>query len=659
MKLKEKSKIKYVAYDSETIMVPKGDKIEHKFYVGDFWDGGSHYTTMNPDSVIAKLKEFAKGKTKTVVIIHNSPYDLAVLDYGRIQREFKELEGFSFSFDRPAFLFAGNLQILDTYNFLRASLKALETSFLGKKSEEKERNAYILLKQGKWDEWNQYIKEFGPKLVREDTEALLKIWSIFVKETGFDKPYVSAPQLAYHMALREVTHEANFFLASRKYRQYRIEVNSHEGIMNAFRGGRTEALRVTKFSKKLNDFDINSLYPTVMGLFDYPLKKVNKPFLDRDYLYVQRIKFKCPELDYIPVVLNKEVLTQYREGEGWFNSVEIEELERFCEVERTHDYVMFEKYPLFHDFVGKWYKLKMEYDKTKKEAHKKGDVELERKAEIMRTYVKLVMNSSYGKFGQHKERRISLDQVFEGEVLDIAKSLLKDQERQVIEVGGRKVFVSNYGSIQTIRQELEPIFYVPIASFVTSYARTYLYEIARMNYRNLYYTDTDSFFLDSDLRGDMEDLTLGSFPVVDNPYFEDFKDLGIVEGGPIQTESPLLGKVKKEKEGWYMILSKKQYYEAEPEDWRPRGYLPVSERIVMKEGTDIAKTLTWKGLPKDSYRIEVHAGDTPFDIKVYSYSYSIRNRLSGIQSLNLKKVLSVIQRLKYRDEGDYYLGEPL
>lgn len=238
-------------------------------------------------------------------------------------------------------------------------------------------------------------------------------------------------------------------------------------------GGRVEVF--IRYGKNLYYYDFNSLYPYVMSKFEYPISKPlkEKPeyALDYDTGYVlAKVKVKDCDIPPLPLKINDKLIFPIGEFTSWFI---LPEFKYAIENELLEDYKIFELYVfesdrIFDEFIKDLYNKRLE-------AKQKGNKALD-------LIYKLLMNSSYGKFGEKTEKeRIKLlsenehDLLFEAQLYHDS-GLVKLKE---------KIRLKHVN--------------VAIASHITAYARITLldkmYHILNKGY-NVWYCDTDSIVTD-------------------------------------------------------------------------------------------------------------------------------------------------------------------
>jgi len=235
---------------------------------------------------------------------------------------------------------------------------------------------------------------------------------------------------------------------------------------NGYYGGRVEIFKMR--GENLHYYDINSLYPSVMYESEYPLIASNNIEYVNEYvrnrLGYYFVKVSVPDNDYIPLLpyRDKEGKLLFPQGtwQGWYYSPEIEKaLQLGYSIKVYRGYVFKHTGYIFRDFVNHYYDIKK---------HSTG---------AKRFIAKLMLNSLYGKFGQHRE----LD-TFE---------VSEDSPYMYLPY-------LNLARVKTI--SYAKYIHSEIAGLITSYARLKLYSLfERAGKENIYYCDTDSIITSREL----------------------------------------------------------------------------------------------------------------------------------------------------------------
>lgn len=260
-----------------------------------------------------------------------------------------------------------------------------------------------------------------------------------------------------------------------------LEMEIDKDIRKSYRGGFTYCNPIYESKEVENGIgiDVNSLYPSVMLTCELP---ISQPiFFEGKYqhddlynLYVQKIRcmfeIKPNKIPTIQLKNNKSfVSTEYlRSSEGQVVVLTLTniDLKLFFEQYNVEclDYLGGWKFRgckgLFSNYINKWYEIKA---RSKEE-----------KNDSMYTISKLMQNSLYGKFGLNPKTKEKIPYLKDG----IVKYIESDEK------------------------EREPI-YIPIASFITSYAREKTirtaqaitdYSIKKYGVDKYCYSDTDSIY---------------------------------------------------------------------------------------------------------------------------------------------------------------------
>ena len=239
-------------------------------------------------------------------------------------------------------------------------------------------------------------------------------------------------------------------------------------------------------------YDVNSMYPWAMK---YCLLPYDRPVWFRgeykdepEYpLYVQRLlcEFKVKP-GYIPTIQIKNSIyadNEYLEYsvEPTFLTLTNVDLELFFEhydvnvIEFTDGYMFKAKHGIFDEYIDYWYHIK-------EESARQGN-------KGMKHTAKLFLNSLYGKFGA---RRSGCSKIpYLDDETDKVKYKLTEEEPRT---GG----------------------YLPIATFITSYARDKIIRAAQKCGKRFIYADTDSLHVNGlePVPGiDVDDFRLGAFKI--------------------------------------------------------------------------------------------------------------------------------------------------
>ena len=286
-----------------------------------------------------------------------------------------------------------------------------------------------------------------------------------------------ALSVLFNQGLKKITQASNAMAdykktIPKKFSRWFPKIAYDADIRRSYRGG------FTYLNPKFKDMDlgegivldVNSLYPSVMYYerlpYGEPIAFEGEYKPDDLYdLYVQ--KFACQfelKKGKIPTVQLKNNLsfvpTEYLTSSGdqyvtmYMTNVD---LKLFLENYDVYDldYHRGWKFKsaegLFKEYIDKWMKIKIESDGVNPG---------------MRQLAKLMLNALYGKFGLNPEIRSKIPYLDEGII-----------------------------KYQTVKEEDRDPIYIPMASFITSYARNKTIRSAQSVYDRFVYADTDSLHL--------------------------------------------------------------------------------------------------------------------------------------------------------------------
>ena len=242
-------------------------------------------------------------------------------------------------------------------------------------------------------------------------------------------------------------------------------------------------------NKHIYEYDVNSLYHSVMANNVYPTKLFAKfigdiRYFDRfsslfeDMLSICKVKVTAPFGIKNPLLPFRDVKTGrviYPDGtwNGMYTSVEIKNAEIYGYKFYILSGYIFKSEDLFSMYVHSCYEMK----------------ENSTKGSAMYTISKLLLNSLYGRFGLNP-----LLDTF----LIVSKNKLEKELKSKLPFLQERIDFGDM-SMYSLNSD-EPISSnVAIASFVTAYARISMSKFFNQKGLSVYYTDTDSIFIDKPL----------------------------------------------------------------------------------------------------------------------------------------------------------------
>lgn len=304
-------------------------------------------------------------------------------------------------------------------------------------------------------------------------------------------------------------------LASMSFATYRKGFMNHDIYIHdnmkvielerlSYFGGRTEVFKMGKLRDKIYKLDINSMYPYFMKNEKFPTKLLSyiednisieyfEKHLNSDNLIIAEVEIE----------LNKNAVP-YRDKEnqrvifpiGKFKTVlcssELKLVHKYGKVLKVNKIAIYKGEKIFYKYINHFYKLRKKY---KKQGNK-----------IFTYFVKLILNSLYGKFGQKNDNWIRVEELdYLAELDENIKNSYYDYIDENNNFRKLKFFGNNCFESKGIIEGKDS--FVAISSFVTSYARAYLFnKILLAGIENIFYIDTDSFFINRKGYLNMKDL---------------------------------------------------------------------------------------------------------------------------------------------------------
>lgn len=278
----------------------------------------------------------------------------------------------------------------------------------------------------------------------------------------------------------------------------------------AYMGGRTEV-----FMKMLKGvahyFDINSSYPASM-MDDMPVRFIdhlvydeeeNVETFEKTNLYYCRSVYMGRNKRYIP-----NLLTRTKEGNvialknadwGWRWGVELINAKKHCDI-FVKEEIVYEPFPIFKEFITALYAMRK---KCKNPKLPNGEPNPYYN-EALSNFLKLIMNSLYGKFGQQKTSETKL--VNEEGFFDL---MFKDDSKLTDWI---EISQDHTGKPITFLAKMETTGKTSIgdlvrfSSYIAAASRTKLAEgMDAVGHENVCYCDTDSIITTNSLPKEMID----------------------------------------------------------------------------------------------------------------------------------------------------------
>lgn len=327
------------------------------------------------------------------------------------------------------------------------------------------------------------------------------------------------------------------------------DVKLYNKLHQAYTGGAVDVFTPSSLQgEKVYGYDINSLYPSVMKDFEFP---VGSPKFVEGHVDISssfgfiKVKVIAPDNLHIPLLqtkVNGRTVAPLGTWTGWYFSEELKLALTLGYQFEVLEAVLYERGYIFKDYVSTLYKMRQSFDKK----------------DPRNMITKLLLNSLYGKFGMDPH-------LTEWRLLDSDSVLLKTIKSEVdpvdvIELGGKmlvgedlvrnqvvenplskehalELLSKRHGvSVQDILNILETDRYgfgddlmrdlrdltrsknhlqisIPIAAAVTAYGRINIYKYKDWIVKNggtLYYSDTDSIYCSIPLPDNLISNELGA-----------------------------------------------------------------------------------------------------------------------------------------------------
>jgi len=283
-------------------------------------------------------------------------------------------------------------------------------------------------------------------------------------------------------------------------------------------GGRTECFFIGQKRKgHYYMIDVNSMYPFVMRNNDYPVEcmgyrsVISKEVYSRmkdNSLYIADVDIEVYE-PCVPYRGKEKLLFPVGNFRTVLCKPELDLVERHGRILKLHKVVFYRGEKIFGDYVNTLYSMRLKFKKDKNKVYE--------------NFVKILLNSLYGKFGQRNEEYEYVGD-YDMRISEYKKIYSpRDKKEFKYKIVDGKVFKSI-----GVREGYHS--FPAISAFVTSYARVYLWElISKAGIHNVFYCDTDSLIVNREGYERLEDLLheteLGKLKVEE--YATEFKLYGL------------------------------------------------------------------------------------------------------------------------------------
>lgn len=375
-----------------------------------------------------------------------------------------------------------SVHFCDSLQLLRSNLNDLGLKFVG---EGKADTGGLLPHKMEWGKMLAYQ--------RQDTELLLKVLETSLKlireKVAKIKSFSYTIGSTAMRVFRTIGLKQNIIIPSDK--------KLKDFLRTAYTGGRVEVFRYGYYPK-ITVYDVNSLYPFAMLQTPVPATDrviaCNRPESSLGFVGVFRCTFNQRNRDVIPVLTvgGRGVY----EGSGCFFSPELQllrEVDPSGEIRFHEGYKFLDTEIVFADYIKKLWNLRLE--------DLGGPLGL---------ICKYLMNSLYGKMGQHSER----------EKLVVVRNV-----SELLKLGANCTAVDEEYGVWKAQVDSPCGFeHVGIAGMITSFARVCLYRgMMAFGFQNVVYCDTDSVHTIGEMNRSLVGTDIGQ-------YKKEFEGEGVYAG---------------------------------------------------------------------------------------------------------------------------------
>jgi len=378
-----------------------------------------------------------------------------------------------------------NVKFVDTLNYWRQSLLELGKSVGVTKLEMPD-------KEKSQDDWNAYCIQ--------DVRILQKAVCAFIdyivenKLGRFSITLAGQAMAAYKSRfMKQPIYIHNRECAIKLERE-----SYHGGLVSNFYVGEIKGT-------KMFHYDVNSLYPSQM-LKPVPVRLLgyrrNVPITDLAKILqkdacVARVHLDTTEQTY-PLYYRNRLQDVYGKFPTVLCGAELIHAVTHKHIKKVYECAIYEQFPIFTDFVNFFWEERMKCPKDKDP--------------VRNMMAKIIMNSLYGKFGQRSHSwteltATTLKDLYKQAGISFPEEYKKGWEPEIVGWENVNYRLLDLPTPVKLRNTMGTLEYKAplgehwesfplIASYITSYARQHMRDlIAIVGSKNVYYTDTDSLFV--------------------------------------------------------------------------------------------------------------------------------------------------------------------
>ena len=353
-----------------------------------------------------------------------------------------------------------------------------------------------ILKIDDFDIWKEKVAEYCVQDCVALYDVLVKFRDLIIEKFGLDiNKYPTTPSLAFAIYRFKYLEENTIPITSGKV---------YDFIRKSYTGGSTEMYIPNARNKDIFCYDVNSLYPAVMAENKFPVGKMYQfegdPTILNDTYWIGDAKVSTKSDLYQPYLqIHHKTSNGYRTvaANGKFNMIihapEYENALKDYKINVSKGYLFESQSNIFKKYVDEMYDLRQQYSK----------------ADPMNLVAKLLLNSLYGRFGMQPLFHSNAFLNYE----ELQEKANKFEIHNIMEISDNLFFVSYISEEDKDLDESLPRsnnISVSIASAVTAYARIYMSKFKNNPDFNLYYTDTDSIFVDKPISDENVSSDLGN-----------------------------------------------------------------------------------------------------------------------------------------------------
>lgn len=277
-----------------------------------------------------------------------------------------------------------------------------------------------------------------------------------------------------------------------------------DNIRQSYTGGAVDMY--LPIGNDLFAYDVNSLYPYVMAnkpmpvgqptYFEGDIRKIDSKAFGFFYCKITNPEYLEHPIIQTHVKIKDQGIRTLAPLGTWDDMIFSEEMDNAIKYGYKFEILWgytFNKKVIFKDFVEDLYKIRLSYPKS----------------DPMNYIAKIIMNSLYGRFGMND--KFIITRILDNKSYNLFENDKNKIIQDIIELGNKTLVQYKEDNLDKILDNGSQIhnINIAVASAITAYSRIHMTQFKNNPNYNLFYTDTDSIYIDKPLENELIGKELG------------------------------------------------------------------------------------------------------------------------------------------------------